>query len=603
MVENSFRKILTYSDYKSLYKSLADKKRSSKRGLKGLKIAILSSFTIQGLDEILFVKCFQQGIKSKIYLAPYNQYGQEIMNPKSKLYEFNPDLVILIIDPINFFGDYWLNPYQLSTPKRKKLIKLKFDEIKNLILRINSNAKAKVLIHNFNIPHYSPLGILENKQQFGFINSIRLLNVNLQEMSINNPNLFIFDYDAFCSMRGSNNTLDYKMYYLADMRLPTNYLAELCDEYLGYIKPLVSLTKKCLVLDLDNTLWGGILGEVGFSGIQLGPTPEGRSFWEFQKYILSIHQRGILLAINSRNNLDEVLKVLRKHPYMILREKHFSSIEANWQNKVTNMKSIAKQLNIGLDSFIYFDDDPYQRDLIRKKLKEITVVDLPEDKSLYLKTIINLNDFNTLQITNEDKNRGKMYIWERKRKELEKNVSNIDEFVKSLQVTIEIETANEHNIPRISQLSQKTNQFNVTTRRYLEDQIKIFHSSDRYIVLAANVKDKFGDYGLTGVVIIKKNFPDWIIDSFLLSCRILGRKIEESILAYLIKEAKNNKVQKLIGHFIKTEKNTPAKDFYRDNNFKFINKSGDIEEWEFNCKLNYRSPEHVKIIIKNKSYE
>lgn len=594
MIKSDSQKQLIYSDYKALYKSIKNKKKGFS---KELKIAILSSFTVQGLDEILFVKCFQQGIKTKIYLAPYNQYNQEVVNSKSKLYEFNPDLVILMIDSISYLGDYWLNPYQLAISRRKKFIKTKSDEIEKLISRLQSNSEAKIIVHNFNVPQHSPLGILENKQEYGFHDSIRQLNANLQKMSINDPSLFVFDYDSFCSKRGSSNTLDYKLYYLADMRLPTNYLIELCDDYLGYLKPLVSIIKKCIVLDLDNTLWGGILGEVGFEGIQLGPTPEGRSYWEFQKYLLSFYQRGILLAINSRNNLDEVLKVLREHPYMVLREEHFASIKANWQDKATNMKSIADELNIGLDSFVFFDDDPFNRELIHKSLNEVSVVDLPEDKSLYLDTLMGLNDFNTLQITDEDKQRGKMYVFERKRQELEKSVSNIDEFVKSLGVRIKIERANEYSIPRISQLTQKTNQFNMTTRRYLEDQIKIFNSDEKYIVLSAEVIDKFGEYGLTGVVIIKKENSAWIIDNFLLSCRVLGRRIEESILAHLVREAKKGKAKKLVGEFIKTEKNLPAENFYQNNGFELIDKQEGLERWEFDCMLDYNCPQHVKIVV------
>lgn len=585
--------MLTYSDYRVLYKSLIKKKHNFK---KKLKIAILSSFTTQNLDEILLVKCFEQEIAAKIYQAPYNQYHQEIVNPKSKLREFEPDLVILIIDSISFLGDYLLNPYQLILAKRKKFIKLKLDEIKEIIYKLKRELNSKIILHNFNVPNYSPLGILENKQQFGFQESIRYLNSNLQKLSAEDPNLFIFDYDLFCSKRGSNNTLDYKLYYLADMRLPVNYLVELCDDYLRFIKPFVSIIKKCIVLDLDNTLWGGILGEVGLSGIKLGPTLEGRSYWEFQKYLLSLYQRGIILAINSRNNLDEVLKVLRAHPYMVLKEENFAAILINWQSKLTNMKSFAKQLNIGLDSIVFLDDDPYNRELIRENLKEVTVVDLPEDKALYLDTLMRLNDFNNLQITEEDRNRGKMYISEKKRQELEKNASNIDMLVKNLQVVVEIEKANEFSIPRISQLSQKTNQFNMTTRRYLEDDIIRFNSNKEYLVLSAKVIDKFGDYGLTGVVIIQKKDPEWIIDTFLLSCRVLGRKVEEAILSNLIKAAKKQKIQKLIGQFIKTEKNIPAENFYKKNYFKFINKSGELETWEFDFSFDYNSPRHLKIM-------
>ncbi len=584
--------MLTYSDYRTLYQSLIKKKRNFK---KKLKIAILSSFTTQGLDEILFVKCLKQKIAVNLYQAPYNQYQQEIINSKSKLYAFNPDLVILIIDPISFLGDYLLNPYQHTFVKRKKIINLKFYEMKEIIYQLRQKLNVKIILHNFNVPNYSPLGILENKQQFGFQESIRYLNSNLQKLSASDPNLFIFDYDAFCSKRGSRNTFDHKMYYLADMRLSSNYLVELCDDYLGFIKPLVSMIKKCIVLDLDNTLWGGILGEVGLSGIQLGPTQEGRSYWEFQKYLLSIHQQGIILAINSRNNIEEVLQVLRTHPYMILKEEHFAAFQVNWQNKVTNMRAIARELNIGLNSFVFLDDDPYNRDLIRKRLSEVTVVDLPEDKSLYLETLTNLNEFNRLQITWEDKNKGKMYLLEKKRQDLEKSVVNIDEFVRSLDVLVTIERANEFNIPRISQLSQKTNQFNMTTRRYLEDDIIRLNSSREYAILSAKVTDKFGDYGLTGVVIIQKKGSEWIIDTFLLSCRVLGRKVEEAILYHLIGAAKKQKIQKFVGQFINTKKNKPAKEFYKNNNFRFVNKIAGLETWEFDFTSDYKPPEYIKI--------
>lgn len=585
------------SDYIKLYKEIYNTPSVLKaKDYKTIKVAVLSSFTIQGLKEVLFIKCYENRILPEIYIGEYNQYSQEILYPESQLYKFDPDLIIIFIDTRAVFGDKYLQPYLFSDNQRKNFINEKLSEIKILINKIQENSKAKILLHNFDIPLYSPLGIVENKQNFGFIESIEILNLKLKNVYKTDNQTYIFDYNSFCSKVGKDNIIDYKMYYLGDIKIDWNYLPELCYNYISYIKPLLSLTKKCIVLDLDNTLWGGIIGEEGLEGIKLGPTSEGRPFVEFQKYLLSLFSRGIILAVNSKNNYDDAIQVFIEHPYMILKEKHFASMQINWNDKISNMKAIAQEINIGTDSLVFFDDDKLNREIIKKALPEVLVVDLPDDPSLYLKTLMELNDFNILQITDEDKKKGKMYAEQRKRSELLVVASDITEYLKTLGITVKIEKANNFTIPRISQLTQKTNQFNLTTKRYLEEDIKKFASDENYLVISAKVEDKFGDNGITGLAIIEKDHNRWFIDTFLLSCRVIGRKIEETILAYIIEQAKKENAKILEGEFIPTKKNIPAKDFFKNNNFKLINKNNNNEIWQYNIIKGYNYPDIIKVI-------
>ncbi|MFH1606873.1 MAG: HAD-IIIC family phosphatase [Nanoarchaeota archaeon] len=563
---------------------------------KRIKIAVLSSSTIKGLNEILFVKCYELGIIPEIFIGEYNQYNQEILDDNSKLYRFKPDLIILFIDTQSLLGDMFFDYYSLSEENKDNLMKNKIIQIKLLMNKISRNLNCKIVLHNFEVPINSPLGIIDNKQRLGFIEFVKNINSKISGYFKENNQIFIFDYDLFCSKWGKKNIIDYKMYYFGDIKINFEYLPKLCEEYIAYIKPLMSLTKKCIVLDLDNTLWGGIIGEDGLEGIKLGPTSEGRPFLEFQKYILSLFNRGIILAINSKNNPEDALNVLKNHPYMILKEKHFASIKINWNDKISNMKAIAKEINIGLDSLVFFDDDKLNREMIKTALPNVKVVNLPEDSSLYLKTLMELDDFNSFYFSEEDKKKGKMYADQRKRQELSKTTTDITKYLKALEMIVTIEKATSFTIPRISQLTQKTNQFNMTTKRYMEEDVKKNSDNKDFLVFSIKLEDKFGDNGITGVAIVEKKNKVWVIDSFLLSCRIIGRQVEETMLAYIIEEAKKENVKTLIGEFITTKKNIPAKDFYKKNGFKLIEKTNELQKWQYKTNQKYNYPKFIKVI-------
>ncbi|MEK6868886.1 MAG: HAD-IIIC family phosphatase, partial [Nanoarchaeota archaeon] len=548
--------------------------------------------------EVLSVKCNELGINCDFYVGRYNQYSQEILGKNSGLHKFKPDLAILFIDARSIFGNNYLVPYGMDDKQRKTFAEEKLQEIKSLVEKLKSNSNGKILLHNFEVPTFSPLGILENRQKFGFTESIETLNSGLRDAFKNDKQVFVFDYDTFCSRIGKDNIIDYKMYYLGDMKLNIQYMPELCNEYMMYIKPMMSLSKKCIVLDLDNTLWGGIIGEDGLEGIKLGPTPEGRPFMEFQQYLLSLFNRGVILAINSKNNYDDAIEVFKKHPHMALKENNFAAMQINWNDKIENMKAIADELNIGTDSFVFIDDDKANRQMIREAFPEINVVEMPEDQSLYLKTLMGLNDFNTLQITEEDKKRGHMYVQQRRRTEFQKSTANLADFLKSLNIVVTAEKANKFNIPRISQLTQKTNQFNMATKRYMEEEIKKLAEDKNFLIFSVKVEDKFGDNGITGAAIVKKGKDAWNIDTFLLSCRVIGRKVEETLLAYIAREAKKAGANRLTADFIPTKKNSVAKDFYKNSGFNLAEKTKDIEMWEYDLKKDYKFPNFIKFLEK-----
>jgi len=284
---------------------------------KKIRIAIISSFTLIGLEDTIKVKCHDKKIESIIYLAPYNQYNQEILESKSKLYQFSPDISFLFIDSRNVLGELFFVPYSISEEERRKFIQNKANEIVNLIKTFVSNSESKLIISNFASPTFSSYGVYESKTIYGFHEMLSDLNTRLTNYVKNEASVYVYDFNSFIAKYGEKNVFDYRQYFYGDVKVSLNYIPYLATELLGYIKPQLGFSKKCIVLDLDNTLWGGVVGEDGFNGIKLGNDPIGRSYVEFQKHLLSLRQRGIILAINSKNNFDDAMKVIRDHPYMV----------------------------------------------------------------------------------------------------------------------------------------------------------------------------------------------------------------------------------------------------------------------------------------------
>lgn len=536
------------------------------------RIALLSNFTMNGLVETLKVLSYEQGLNVDVYEAPYAQFRQEIINQNSKWHFFKPDLTFLILDFESLVGDLRFEYYTWNEEKRKKIADKTCEELKNFIEIALNSQNGKIVVSKFIIPTFTPFGIYDFKIKHTLGDFVNSLNSVIRQLSYECPSLYCLELDSFFLHFGKTNVNDEKWRYLADFRVSPSYLPKLAKFMMGYVKPLFGLTKKCLVLDLDDTLWGGIVGEDGLDGILLDDKPPGNAFLEFQKVILQLYHRGIILAINSKNNFEDVKEVFEKHPKMVLKVSNFASLKVNWDDKVSNMIEISKDLNIGTDSFVFWDDDPVNRELIKQQLPEITVIDVPKDPAQYANTLRMLDEFNSFNITSEDSQKGKMYSQQNLRRGEEKKFSNLDEFLSSLQMQVTIKKADKFTIPRISQLTMKTNQFNLTTKRYSQEEIEKMASGTNYLIKTFSVSDKFGDNGLTGLYIVNKENPKkWKIDTFLMSCRIMGRNIEKVMMEDLLNEAINEKAEKISGEYITTKKNVITKELYPKLGFLKLN--------------------------------
>ena len=562
---------------------------------KKIKIAILSSFTINGLAESLKVKCSKKEILCSTYVGGYNQYNQEILNEKSELHKFNPDITFLILDTRSMFGEIFHFPYSITKSERENFVDEKIQELAKLINKFNESIDSKLIVTNLGLPNYSPHGIAEMNTSYSFHDAIIDFNKKLKDKIIENKSVHIFDFFRFVIKHGENNVFSFQNFLFGDIKITLDYIPHLANDLMPYIISFLGLTRKCIVLDLDNTLWGGIIGEDGFDGIRLGPQPPGNAYVEFQKYLKALTQRGIILAINSKNNFDDAIQVIRSHPHMILKEDDFACMKINWNDKVSNMKEISDELNIGLDSFVFFDDDPVNREFVKENMPEITIPDLPHDPSQYSEVIQSLHDFSVFQVTDEDAKRGKMYLEQKQRTESQKSSDNLTDFLKTLNLEINIKKSDSFTIPRISQLTMKTNQFNLTTKRYHEDEIKKLSQDNKMLIGCAQIRDKFGDNGITGVFIVEKiNSDEWFLDTFLLSCRVMGREVEKAILYYIINEAKKNNVKKLKAKFIPTEKNKPVENLLPNCKFS---KDGDF--WIYDIETPFNMPEFLTLRVEN----
>ena len=370
-----------------------------------------------------------------------------------------------------------------------------------------------------------------------------------------------------------------KMRHLAAVRLPAAAMVEVARAYARYTAPRMGLTRKCVVLDLDNTLWGGIVGEDGPHGIRLGHTSPGSEYVEFQQYLATLPQRGILLAINSKNNPDDAMEVIRNHEAMVLRETAFSALQINWRPKPENMTAIAEDLGIDVDSFVFVDDNPDERQLMREALPQVLTVELPRDPALFRATLEALPQLQTLAVTEEDRSRVGQYRAKREREQVRMTATSLDDYLRSLGIRVAIGPCADADLPRLAQLFQRTNQFNVTTRRH--DAALLGHrvADPGWRLYTLRARDRFSDHGLVATASVQVGDGVWTIESFLMSCRVIGYGIETAFFAVISDDARAHGAVRLYGEFVPTKKNTSAGDVYERHGFVVRETTNSVEHW------------------------
>ncbi len=461
---------------------------------------------------------------------------------------------------------------------------LSANEINNIYnkleLALNGMRGSNTTFILFTLEDWSPFSF--QNSNFVLSDAIHKYNEKLRGLEQNNDFIKVIDIGNFSKEVRSKEIIDWKYFYISQMVINPRLAKPFQYWFLKKLDSIYSIRKKCLVLDLDNTLWGGILGEDGPDGIKIGDAFPGSAYRDFQELISVASKNGVLLAVCSKNNEADVLEVWSQHPEMILREKDFVSYKINWNDKATNIVQISKELNIGIDSFVFIDDNPIERELVKSLLPEVSVPDFPDQDYMlpeFFKKVYS-DYFQIYRVTNEDKNKSIQYHQEKIRKTEASKFTSIESYIRSLNIQLIIHAANKYNIPRIAQMTQKTNQFNLTTKRYTEDDIRQF-VNDGHFVNCISVNDDFGENGITisSIFVLNKEKKTANVDSFLLSCRILGRKVELCSFKFLLNRLFELGIRRVEGQYIKTRKNSVCSGFYEELEFELVSEKDEIKNY------------------------
>lgn len=571
---------------------------------RSLRLAILCSFNLELIARNIEAALSQCGFATKLYFSSYGQWEPDALNPASELYQFAPDIVLLFAEFSDLVPPLASESTFLLEEEAEKVGERAWQRVEMVAKQLLHNLPSQTLIlcHNTIFAPVSSLGLLEGNGGYSLTSATEVFNRLLRDRCKTEPRLLLFDYANLVAKHGWKTWYDHRLWHLGRIRLARTGLNILAQQYARYIAALLTPRRKCLVLDLDNTLWGGVIGEDGLLGIQLGHEGIGLAYREFQMAALALSQRGIILALCTKNNLNDALTVLREHPDTILRPENFACMEINWEPKPENLRRIAQKLNIGLDSLVFWDDNPVEREIVSHQLPEVLVVNVPDDPSDYTAHLLEVECFDILSLTAEDRRRSEMYRQQAQRElyveQSQTQSGSLEDFYSSQEIVVTVREASDFALPRIAQLTQRTNQFNFTTRRYSENEVQALASDRNYRLYSLQLKDRFGDLGIVGAAIVRQELGYWHLDNFLMSCRALGRSVEDAFLAYLVEQAEDNKVQ-LVGYFRPTQKNAPARGFLAKHGIE-LPENGQDEIWEFRMPMeSIKQPSWIKIITES----
>ncbi len=560
-------------------------------GLPELHVSVLRNIMIEPIKPYLQYDLMQIGFDGHIHFGAFDNIYQEAVGG-------NPDLlnkettVALVLMHFASAAPEMARLFSSLPPEQVDAEVSRFSQMIDAVLKgIRLQTDAMILWPAFELEPHPALGIWDSQVVAGQSGALRKINDILRDQLHSTANAYLIDTSLCVARVGARSFYDPRYWHVARAPYTREAVRELSREILRFIRPLKGKNKKCLVLDCDNTLWGGIIGEDLVSGIKLGKTPPGSAYYEFQQEVLNLYHRGIILALCSRNNEADVWEVFTQHPDMVLKEQHIATAQINWGDKASNLRQIAADLNIGLDSMVFLDDSEFEVNLVRQELPEVEVILMPKDQpATYRHILVSCGLFDTLTVSDEDKRRGAMYKAEARRKELQTSASDMNAYYRSLEMIVEIKFADDFSIPRIAQQTQKTNQFNLTTRRYSDADIKSFVDCDTSDVIRLRLEDRFGDSGIVGTCILRYEDRRAIFDSFLLSCRVLGRGVEDAFLLHALKLAKKRACSLAIGEYYKMKKNAQVETFFGDHGFVEIDAAKEKADRVFHFDLEQPLP-------------
>ena len=533
--------------------------------LPAIKVALTGDTATQFLATAIRGTGAERGYQIDLFEAEYNQVERQFLDPSSELYQTDADFIVLF-QSTHKLGE----KHSLLSPSQQESLA---EERLAFVASVCENpmlASKKIICLNYPEIEDTVFGSYATKVTSSLTYQVRKLNMGLMDLSQRYANLFICDIAGLQNKLGRDMMFAPNVYVSTEMVLSIDALPYVASRVMDIICAIKGQFKKCLILDLDNTVWGGVIGDDGLEGIQLGHgLGIGKAFTEFQMWVKKLKQRGVIICVASKNNEETAKEPFEKHPDMVLKLEDIAVFQANWETKVDNIRTIQRILNIGFDSMVFLDDNPFERNIVRENIPGITVPELPQDPGEYLEYLYSLNLFETASYSQADKDRTKQYQVEAQRVSLQKTFSNEADFLKSLDMTSVVSGFNKFNTPRVAQLSQRSNQFNLRTVRYTEADIEALGQDPDVIDLSFTLEDKFGDNGLIAVIIMKKQDEETLfIDTWFMSCRVLKRGMEDFTLNTMVEAAREKGYRRIIGEYLPTPKNKMVENHYPSLGFQ-----------------------------------
>lgn len=530
------------------------------------RVAVVGSYTLSQYAALLHLPARRAGLALDVYEGAFGQYRQELLDPTSALWAFDPNFIILAVHE----RDLAL-PDDSHTPLED--VEAELHRWTSLWRHVTSRSRARVVQHTFVVPADPPLGHLAARRRGSRHAMIQALNLRLGEAA--GDDVLLVDCERVAGQYGKRRWADPRYWHHAKQAVALGAVPLLARHTAAVLAGDVGLARKCLVLDLDNTLWGGVIGEDGLAGIRLGGTAEGEAYVAFQESLLALARKGVLLAVCSKNNPADAREPFERHPEMRLRLDDLAAFVAGWETKVEGIRTVAKELDLGVDALVFVDDNPAERQIVRQLLPEVDVLPLPPDPAEYSRALSEYLLFETSAFTADDRRRVEQYRARAAARALATEATSLEEFYRSLGMRAEFTPFDEVGGPRIAQLVAKTNQFNLTTRRHSAAQLAAFARDPHCLCCAVRLRDRFTDHGLVAVLIGRVRGATMGIDTWLMSCRVIGRTLEVEMLEWLRGSARARGVTTIEGEYIPTARNGLVADLYERLGFDRIDETAD----------------------------
>jgi FkbH-like protein len=569
--------LLDYSSLLKLRRFLSvDATDSAPRSGRVVRLAILGGPTTIQLRQLIEVFLAGEGIAAEIYEAEYGLFRQEVLTPGSGLDAFGPEIVFLATSARDVNRT---PPLEADEAAAQEFAERELADWMQIWETARSRWNATLIQNNFDPPAARILGHYGLRHPAARENYLSRLNRLMAERA---PGFVVLhDLTSLASEAGAAAWFDPRFYYEFKMPCGAECLPAYAHSVVSLVRSLLGRSKKVLALDLDNTLWGGVVGDLGPGGIKFGQgSGEGEAFLAFQQYAKELSQRGIVLAVCSKNDAEKAREPFEKRADMVLRLSDISAFVANWNNKADNLRQIAERLELGLDSIVFVDDNPAERAIVRRFVPEVAVPDLPEDPSGYIAAVARHRYFETTSFTREDSARSRYYFENTRRKDLAAGAPDLESFLSSLRMKMKVEPINELNIERSTQLVNKSNQFNLTTRRYTLAEMRTVVDSPEWRTLTFSLRDELGDNGLISVILCRRQADALSIDTWLMSCRVLQRGVEQFARNELVELCRAADCRRLTGTYIPSAKNSLVVDHYAKLGFVPAGSEGGQTFWE-----------------------